>query len=255
VKAISLLVLDRPVYTRQVIEALARCEGLSTYVLVVFSQEPSKPETMAAVQDATSMFDIPVHVVTETVQPVRRIASGRLGASAQCSASTLRSLEHGFATGADFLIHLEDDVVPAPDFLRYMEWAAGEFADRTEVFTISAYNRQTEPVAPALHYAWGVRASFTPWGWGTWRDRFAEMQRGWTRYTWPHPGWDEHLYHKLRGGRGEVYPFLSRVQNIGATGGVHVLSPAWHNTHHHVPYWAGNAVLAPGSFGPPVRHG
>jgi hypothetical protein len=207
------------------------------------------PETLTVVQDATARLDIPVHVVTERVQPAQHIP-GRLAVSAQCAASTLRSLEHGFATGADFLIHLEDDIVPARDFLRYMEWAADEFADCSEVFTVSAYNRQVEPVAPALHYAWGRRPSFTPWGWGTWRDRFAEMQREWTRYEWPHPGWDEHLHYKLRHGRGEIYPALSRVQNIGASGGVHVPSTAWHHAHHYVPYWAGNTAVAPCSFGP-----
>lgn len=250
-RTISLLVLGRPDYTRQVIDALGRCDGLSNYVLVVFSQEPYVPETMAAVRDASSRLDIPVHVVTESVRPARDMGPGRLAASAQCSASTLRSLEHGFATGTDFLIHLEDDVVPAPDFLRYMEWAADEFADCAEVFTVSAYNRQAEPVAPALHHAWGIRPSFTPWGWGTWRDRFTEMQQEWTRYQWPHPGWDEHLHHALRRERGEIYPTLSRVQNIGAAGGVHVPSAAWHRAHHHVPYWAGNTALTPGSFGPP----
>jgi hypothetical protein len=100
----------------------------------------------------------------------------------------LRALEHGFATGADFLIHLEDDIVPARDFLHYMEWAA-----------------------------------------------------------------DEHLHHQLRRGRSEIYPALSRVQNIGACGGVHVPSPAWHRAHHHVPFWAGNTTLASGTFGPPAR--
>jgi hypothetical protein len=252
VKAISLLVLSRPDYTRRVIDALGRCDGVSKYVLIVFSQEPCVPKTIAAVRDATARLDIPVRVVTERVPPARRI-EGRLAASAQCAASTLRSLEHGFATGADFLIHLEDDIVPARDFLHYMEWAANEFADRGEVFTVSAYNRQVEPVAPALHYAWGVRQSFTSWGWGTWRDRFDEMRQEWTRYDWPHPGWDEHLHHQLRRGRSEIYPVLSRVQNIGASGGVHVPSAAWHRAYHHVPFWAGNTTLAPGSFGLPGK--
>jgi hypothetical protein len=246
---ISLLVLSRPDYTRQVIEALSGCDGLSKYVLSVFSQEPCVPETIATVRDATAKLAIPVVVVTEYVQPVRHIAHGPLAASAQCAASTLRSLEHGFATGADFLIHLEDDIVPARDFLRYMEWAAYKFAERADVFTVSAYNRQVEPVAPSLHYAWGIRPAFTSWGWGTWRDRFVEMQGQWTRYEWPHAGWDDHLHHNLRRGRGEIYPALSRVQNIGASGGVHVPSEAWHHAHHHVPHWAGNATLTPGEFG------
>jgi hypothetical protein len=127
VKTISLLVLSRPDYTRRVIDALGRCDGVSKYVLIVFSQEPCVPETIATVRDATARLDIPVQVVTERVPPARRI-EGRLAASAQCAASTLRSLEHGFATGADFLIHLGDDIVPARDFLHYMEWAPGAIA-------------------------------------------------------------------------------------------------------------------------------
>jgi hypothetical protein len=243
-KTISLLVFSRPNYTRQVIDGLSRCDGLSEYALMVFSQEPCVPETMAVVRTTTAKLEIPVRVVIEPVRPARKIM-GPLAASVQCAASTLRCLEHGFASGAEFLIHLEDDIVPAADFLRYMEWAADKFADRADVFTVSAYNRHVEPVPPAQHYTWDIRPSFTPWGWGTWPDRFAEMRERWTQYEWPHPGWDDHLQYNLRRGRGEIYPSLSRVQNIGAQGGVHVPSAAWHRAHQHVPYWAGNTTLVP----------
>jgi len=36
----------------------------------------------------------------------------------------------------------------------------------------------------------------------------------------------------------EVYPTLSRIQNIGAEGGVHVPNAAFHAEHHHVKVWA-----------------
>ena len=46
------------------------------------------------------------------------------------------------------------------------------------------------------------------------------------------PGWDIRLNEVIRGERYEIVPCVSRTQNIGALGGVHVPSPEWHAEHH-----------------------
>jgi hypothetical protein len=46
--------------------------------------------------------------------------------------------------------------------------------------------------------------------------------------------WDVIVNHALRAGRYEVFPAVSRIQNIGAERGTHVPSAEWHAAHHHV---------------------
>ena len=42
------------------------------------------------------------------------------------------------------------------------------------------------------------------------------------------------MNHILRAGRYEVFPTVSRIQNIGAERGTHVPSAAWHTENHRV---------------------
>jgi hypothetical protein len=46
--------------------------------------------------------------------------------------------------------------------------------------------------------------------------------------------WDVIVNHALRAGRYEVFPTVSRIQNIGAEQGTHVPSAEWHAANHHV---------------------
>ena len=81
------------------------------------------------------------------------------------------------------------------------------------------------------YYTCARRRHFTPWGWGTWRDRFEAMAStytGWDaqmNFELRHPergGPDfDRLGFGLRGSRFEVFPLLSRANNIGIEGGIH----------------------------------
>ena len=80
-----------------------------------------------------------------------------------------------------------------------------------------------------LHHQTGRRAWFTPWVWGMWRDRYIGFADA------PYIGWDSQLNFEalpengfrpdktrpgLRGSRVEVFPVLSRCNNIGMEGAV-----------------------------------
>ena len=53
-------------------------------------------------------------------------------------------------------------------------------------------------------------------------------------------GWDALLNNFLRKNRKEIIPTMSRVQNIGAIGGVHSITPQDHEETIKVKDWAGN---------------
>ena len=50
--------------------------------------------------------------------------------------------------------------------------------------------------------------------------------------------WDIVVNNLIRGTRWEVFPTVSRVQNIGAEKGTHVVNAEWHAKYHHVPVTA-----------------
>ena len=208
-KVVTIAAYRRLAYTRQVVEALSRCAGIDDY-LVLFHLEPGYPEIVDLA------FSAPLAnkriVLNET----------RLG----CTANTYQALDHGFRY-ADFVVHIEDDCVPSRDCLRYFEWARHAYREDPAVFTVTSYSRDIPP--PEQYFAAQRFPWFTPWGMGTWSDRWAEMSDRWG--FGEKKSWDL-CVNDMRGNRVQIQPHLARTQNIGAEWGTHVPSPEWHRENH-----------------------
>jgi hypothetical protein len=215
---ISVIAYQRPQYFRNLLEALSKCHGIEKYT-VLFCLEPSESGVIELAQN----FDAAKEVIVQ-VNPKR------LG----FNQNIRQGVETGFQYG-DFVILLEEDLILAPDALVWFEDAREKYQDDPSVFTVSAYSdnchHPKERVPPYLHFATGRREHFTPWAWGTWRDRFAEINRtyiGWDmqmNFHAPPPARYGHVHMGkpgLRRDRHEVFPLLSRVNNIGVEGGTHV---------------------------------
>ncbi len=232
---------DRPDYTRASLDALARCEGIAD-CLYVARVEPGSEEVIEAVRGVG-------FCEARVVVNPRRL---------RCAANTVAALGAGFARG-DFVIHVEDDILLAPDALDYFRWARDRYRDDPAVATVSAYHRQAEEPGPAEYHDVRRRVWFHPWGWGTWRDRWRSFLRAPAREAMavdvlPGRGdWDIN-FSRLFVSRGlhEVYPRLSRAQNIGARSSIHsavTFTPEWHRAHQHCPHWAGDGrPVPPGLF-------
>jgi hypothetical protein len=225
-KVITLVLYNRPDYTRQVLDALRRCDGIEDYTLLPHI-EPGNDCVLALVEA------IDFAEVTITRNPVR-LGIGR---------NTYLAWEHG-ARAADFFIHIEDDTVPARDCLRYMEHCGRAYRDDQQVFSVASYNRS--PCEPARYYQIARRRPYTCWLVGVWRDRWEWIKRRWD----PHPGrYAVHVTNQLSHyDLKEIHPLLSRSQNIGAEDGVHVPSAEWHRLNHFTEHWAGNLDLPPGPY-------
>lgn len=127
--------------------------------------------------------------------------------------------------GYDFVARAEDDLLVADDVLRLLAWTAERFASRADVACACAFSRQSARADPS---AVRRRSAFTPWLWGTWRDRWEDViGPTWDRdySTWNdspgfESGWDWNLNTRVLPARGltTVAPLASRVQNIGVVG-------------------------------------
>ena len=215
-KTLTLTVCRRPDYTTQTMRAIKLCDGIEEYAVSVYL-DPQCLETERIAREES----LPGWEFVKAERPTG------------CNRAIYESLCIGFSRG-DYHIHLEDDTVPSPDCLRWFEWAS-RFRNDASVFSVSAWNRCGGESSLA-----GRRQWFTPWGWATWRDRWDEMRERWS----PHgaESWDVAVNTVFRGGRVELFPALSRVQNIGEHGGAHATPQVWRDAQR-VDSWAGRDEL------------
>lgn len=240
---------DRPKYLRQVLETLRMCEDVEKFLVHIFI-DPSP--RLSAVEAVARNFSATIEksTVAVTVHPHHTGPHENIR----------RAVETAFRfSGATFTVVLEDDVILSRDALRFMLHAKQSYAEDKSVFSVTGYadNCHFEGcvIDSVLEKKLSRRRHFTPWFWGTWRDRWEEIvAAGWT-------GWDVEMNFPLthdrninnavldrgfRGSRTEVFPLLSRANNIGFEGGFHanVYTPDEMKRLQYIHCWAaecGNA--------------
>lgn len=206
---------NRPQYLARTLAALRSCDGIADCRVAVVLDPCEQTGEQAAIANRYGF---------QAIALTRHVG---------CNQAIQAAIQHGFdGMGSEFHVHLEDDTVPTVDALRWFAWARDAYRDEPAVMNVSGYQRSSNGCRDEA----GLRRWFTPWGWGTWRDRWLGLTAGWS--TSPQVSWDVMVNHVLRAGRYEVFPTVSRTQNIGAELGTHVPSAEWHAANHWVPVTA-----------------
>ncbi len=217
-KLITMTAYRRPDYTRQVLDALAQCEGIQDWRFAAFV-EPGND----AVIELVRSFDACESTVT--------VNRERLG----LNKNTYECISHANRTKAEGWVHIEDDTVPSPDALLFFDWAFREVmlpdlkSHEGHQITIAAgYNKPSKRPPDDVCDACTTRRIFTCWGWGTLRNRYRWMITQWcfktySKFTPP-------FRNKFSKWRREIYPALSRFQNIGVHDGAND-TPAGRRKH------------------------
>jgi hypothetical protein len=223
-KTISLSLYNRPAYTKLVLDHLNNCFDIENYKIFICC-EPINNEVIELAKafrpDQTSLI----------VNPKK------LG----CNINIYQSLFIGFQNN-DFHIHLEDDTVPAKDFLVYCEWARFYFKDRPEIFSISGYvNSNNVHIEQSINLnnnynLVSTRNWFTPWGWATWIDRWHKIENVFKFASQREESWDLFV-HQAKKDALEVFPSVARIQNVGAENGSYCPGPEWHKDNQYNEYW------------------
>ena len=150
----------RPEYTKRVIDGLKNCKGIEKYKLLAFI-EPGYEEVTKLFSDI-DFVDKNIYI-NECVLGI--------------NGNTFQAISHGFKY-SDYVIHLEDDTVPAPDTLEYFEWAGKEYKENGHIFTVCGYNKVDEVKKKDYHTVF-QKSWFTPWGWAIWEDRWELVDNAW----------------------------------------------------------------------------
>lgn len=222
-KTISISLYKRPAYSKQVLDALLKCYGIEDYSVII-SIDYGFP----------SVFEVAKNFATQHKNTQIFLAPFPFG----CQKNIFTALDIAFQN-SDYNIHLEDDIVPSKDCLRFFEWGSS-FGDDESVFSICGYHK-TLPWQEKSEFLFKTEQNpwFFPWGWATWRNRWEEIKPQWD-FAYVHGGWDVCMCKVIRKDRIQIYPTLARCQNIGAEDGLHVPNTRFHEVFQYNKFWAEN---------------
>ncbi len=217
---VTLALYRRPGYTRQVLEALAGCHEIGRHAVLAsadfFNADVSRTLAKMTREVLGSVCEV------QCIKQPRRLG---------CTGNTIYCLDWGFSR-EDYVVHCEDDIVFSKDALHYFNWGR-QFQGDQICFSISAYNKddawpvrrdEASNVYPSFH--------FTPWGWATWKDRWAALRRKILEVqglTWGRRlSWGPITNRYGRADRCELRPRVARSRNIGALQGTYCPGAEFH---------------------------
>lgn len=222
---ITLVFWKRPQYAKRVLEHLAGCKGIDDYHLVIQLDGPPMQQ---------------MHDVCRRLTFARTAEVKQFERNMGCNHSTKTALQRGFELG-DYVIHVEEDVILAPDSLRFFEWGE-QFGSDTSLLNIAALHHPDGwlpghgpfPMGQEVEKKVKREGGFSCWGWSTWKDRWVELEKNWSTGTDRGLSWDVRVEEMRRKwNSSQLMPYISRIMNIGAEGGVH-------RGDYLLPYWAGS---------------
>jgi hypothetical protein len=160
---LALFVYERPEHTKRVLEGIRRNDPDELYV---FADGPAPSDDEGKIQAVREHID---DIDWCTTHVYERSENWGL------ADSTIDGIETVFEEN-DRLIMLEDDDVPSPDFLDFMERCLDLYADEERVMNISGYS---PPLDVPETYPYDVYFTYraSSWGWATWKDTWEIYDR------------------------------------------------------------------------------
>ncbi len=163
---IILFVYNRPWHTKQTVEALQKNELASDSELFIYSDGPKDTEgSQAAVVEVRNYL--------KSVDGFRKITITESPKNLGLAASVIRGVSE-VVNEYGRVIVLEDDLITAPSFLKFMNEALAFYKDIPRIFSITGYNLPPNVMKIPKYYSHDIY--FNPrahsWGWATWKDRW-----------------------------------------------------------------------------------
>jgi glycosyl transferase family 2 len=160
---IALFAYNRPAHTRRTLEALRANEGAAASDLYVFCDGPKHEAARAAVAE--------VRALARSIAGFRRVEVIEQPANLGLASSIIRGVtqvcgQHGR------VIVVEDDLVTAPYFLRYMNEALALYRDDAAVGSIHGYWYAVDRPMPDTFFLRGASC----WGWATWARAWQQFE-------------------------------------------------------------------------------
>lgn len=232
-KVILVTLYRRPDYTAKMLDALSRCYGIEDYTLF-FSI------------DRDPAFEREYHDLYTLARGWQKGISHTFAHEPKLGIdlNKLWALDMLFSQPqTDFVICMEDDMLPARDFLRYMEWGNRIFAAKKDVLSICGYSKSETVSGSDLYATWATHG-FHAWGWGIWKDRYERLfgnnYAAYRTYAGDEVNgrFDWYLTDTARAeGHWTIKPIVARIQNFGKENGEHTTDETFANDYNPVGAW------------------
>ena len=241
-KIITISAYDRVGYLKEVLEHLSKCYGIEDYRIICGIDPSPRQNVMAGVIESyKNRLNI-----SWSIHPERL----------DCNGNIFACLEFGFEH-ADYVIHIEDDIVLAKDALLYLEHCDRTYKDDRSIFSVCTYNRYSHRTYQPKSATTVFRQEhFDPWGWATWKNRWEEeIRENWQFGYGPRynkegemvlevGGWDINMQTIIRKDQRRINPNYSRSKNIGEYGR-HTPSVEFHTKIHNIKHWSDDLEFDP----------
>ena len=199
---IILFVYNRPWHTEQTLNSLKQNILALESTLYIYCDGPKEnadKETIFEIKDVRNI--IKQQEWCKEVYIIESEKNKGLAASIKNGISEILS-KYGK------IIVLEDDLVLSPYFLNYMNDALNYYANRQSVFSISSYNLPSSKMRIPEDYSYDVfvRLRNSSWGWGTWQDRWEQID--WETESYKSMSINEYIKNAFNRGGDDVYNLL-----------------------------------------------
>jgi hypothetical protein len=161
-----LFVYNRPYHTLKMIEAISRNEGWDQTDVFVFCDAPKENATETQLLRVKQVRDI-----VQNISGCRDLHITFQEENKGLYTSIINGVS-GILQRHKRAIILEDDLVTAPDFLKFMNAALDKYEQQKNVHCISGY---TYPIPHDSSEAFFIKGADC-WGWATWIDRWEKIQ-------------------------------------------------------------------------------
>jgi len=241
-KIITVKLWNRAEYIKRVVIALEQLNKIKEYK-VIFSVDKSNEKELSKIKNILEKSELDKDIYYH---------EKNLG----CAGNTRFCLDKGFENEfTDYVIHLEDDTIPAKDYLEFMEWGYEQSKNDPSIFAVCPFVRKDYNKVPlnemdinkCFKKSWfetGGGFGITRFAWNKIKEMgniYGVIMPGNTKLRgeqWKKTctindkgtyGWPMNMYFKEE--RLCIYPEVSRVQNIGEIGGKFNPSAQWHRDH------------------------
>lgn len=153
---IVLFIYSRPEHTARILASLAANVLAAESDLIIYADGPKEPEHAAAVQAARA--------VARGAQGFKSVRILEREQNIGLAASIMTGVSEVCATAGRAII-VEDDLVVAPDFLRFLNAGLDRYAGDERVLQVSGYAYPLPRLEMPLPY---FLPMISCWGWATW---------------------------------------------------------------------------------------
>ncbi len=172
---INLIGWKRPYYFKKVIKALEKCYNIEKFSLLLSIDGgfPEKQKEQVEIFKNSSLSKLKHEIC---------VHKKNLG----CAGHVGFAFNKSFESGCDAVITIEDDTVPAKDFLIFMEYCLKKFENDKNIFSISGYhprfkNQTQEGGAKNIIEK---NKTFGCYGTGIWKRIYNEIGKDWFGIKW-----------------------------------------------------------------------